>query len=129
MPVTYRAQEIRLSIRQGTTFHRELPPATVKATGLPFNWVGWTARLDLYDATNTLVLSFATSGEDGVVTLGALGTVDLDLDDSFTDALVATVELAGVIHAPLYGQFVFTAPDDTPYDGPRVVAEIVRSPS
>lgn len=128
MTVTYRAQELRLSIRQGTSFHRELPIAYDKVTGLPFDWTGWAARLDLFDAADVLVVSFATSGEDGVVTLSNVGECALDLDDSFTEALPALVEIAGVVHAPVYGQFVFTSPGGPLYDGPRAAAEIVRSP-
>lgn len=138
MPATYRAQGLRLSIRQVTSFHRELPIAydrtelTIMGEPLAFNFTwpppGWTARLDLFDAAETLVVSFATSGEDGLITLTLHGEVDLYLDDTFTAALPATVEIAGVVHAPIYGQLVFTSPAGVPYDGPRVTAEIVRSP-
>ena len=128
MPVTYRAQEMRLSIRQGTTFHRELPLAEDKVTGDPFDFTGWSARLDLYDADGTLVVSFADAGEDGEITLTNHGVVDLDLNESFIDAIVDTVEIAGVVHAPVYGQLVFTSPEGIDYDGPRTIAEIVRSP-
>lgn len=135
MPVTSRPPELRLSINQGSSFHRELPTAydrtavDVNGNPTPFDFTDWTARLDVVDEHENPVVSFATSGENGVITLSNDGQTDLDLDASFTDALVATVEVAGVIHAPCYGNLVYTSPTAVPYTKARAVVEIVRSPS
>lgn len=135
MPVTYRAPELRLSIPQGRVFHRELPIAfdrdLVDADGnpVPFDFTGWEARLNLVDEKSNVVIGFATSGEDGGITLTSAGETNLDLTDDQTAALAATVEVAGVIHAPLYGDLDYTSPEGTVYPGCRAVAEITRSTS
>lgn len=131
MPVTERPPELRLSMPQGGNFHRELEPAEDRAsveagTPAPFDWTGWTARVDFVNEQDVVVTSFATSGEDGVITMYANGGIDFDMDTDLIDALAATVEVAGVIHAPLYGNFVVTSPDDDDYVAARAVLEITR---
>ncbi len=129
MAVTWRPPELRLSINQSGPFHRELPWAVDRDDpDERFDFTGWTARLRIVDAPENEVVVFATSGEDGVITLGADGTTDLDLAAEHTAALPATVEVAGVIHSACYGELIYTSPDGEPYTKARVVVEIVRSP-
>lgn len=125
--VTYRPPELRLSIVQGVTFHRELAIAYDRTTGEPFNFSGWTATLDLVDEAGAVVVSFAESGEAGVIGLSSFGGSNINLDSSFTATLPATVEVAGVVHAPLRGHLIYLSPESVPYEGARVTAEIVRS--
>jgi hypothetical protein len=128
MAITYRASEIRLSITQGVGFHRELELAYDRYTGLPFDFTGWTAALVVVDEKNVTVLEFATTGEAGVITLGSDGTIDLDLAAGYTTSLAASREVAGVIHAPLYGDLVLTSPEDDPFLAARAVIEIRKAP-
>lgn len=84
-------------IPQGAHFHLEFPPMADPETSLPFDFANdpegnWTARMEIRTADGDLAAAFATSGEDGVITLDTEGVIALDMTEEFTAALTATYD-------------------------------------
>jgi hypothetical protein len=125
--LVYRPYRFAFVIPQGQAFHLEFPPFVDTTTGEPYDFVaaGATARMDVIKADDTPVTAFATTGEDGVITLGTLGQVELDLSATFTDALTPTTEYAGANHGPVYGDLVITQ-DAVPWLMAKGTGEITR---
>jgi hypothetical protein len=122
MADTFRPHPFRFEIPQGAHYHQVLlRRITDKETGEPFDFTAdpegeWTARMDVRTPSGGLVVSFATSGEDGVIELSAEGVVSFDLAAEFTDELEATTEYGGEIAGPLYAGLILVDPaDSTPW--------------
>lgn len=104
-------------IPQGQHFHLELPAFLDADTGEPFDFTAdplgtWAGRMDVITRSGSTVVSFATSGEDGVISLGSDGVVSLDMADEYTANLSATKSIVGNAGAMLYGDVVLTDPAD-----------------
>lgn len=125
--LVYRPHRFYFVIPQGQAFHLEFPPFVDTTTGELYDFVaaGCTARMDVITAEGAAVTAFATSGEDGVITLTAYGEVQLDLADTLTDALTPTTEYAGASHGPVFGDLVITQ-DGVPYLMAKGTGEITR---
>lgn len=116
MADTYRPALFSFFIPQGQHFHLEFPPFLDATTGVPFDFTadpGWIGRVDVVEQDGTAVVSFATSGEDGLVTLDSQGVPSLDLAAAFTAALEPTTEYGGAAKGPYYGDLVLTDPTDS----------------
>lgn len=116
---------------QGGHFHKELEPALDRAAfeagnRVPFDWTGWTGRADIVNEQNVTIVTFTTGGVTGMITMDNAGAINFDLVSDLIDDMAATVEVAGVIHAPLYGTFIVTSPDGDPYVVADVTLEIPR---
>jgi propanediol dehydratase large subunit len=122
-----RPYSFELVIGQGYHFHREFPLALDAETGDPFDFTGWTARMDVRRYDGQLVTEFATEAEDGIITLGTEGQVDIDLAAEFTAALEPTTEYAGTLHGPYYADLVFIDPDDVPWLRGKGVVTVTRN--
>lgn len=116
---TFTPAQFYFQIQQGQHFHLEFPPFVDVATGEAFDFTAeaWVGRLDVKSQGGAVVVSFASSGEDGVVTFGSDGSVALDLNASFTAALTPTSDFnSSPNSSPLYGDLVLTDPvDDEPW--------------
>lgn len=122
-----RPYQLELVIDQGYHFHRELPIALDTDTGAPFDFTGWTARMDVRRHDGQLITEFADTAENGVITLTSAGEVSLDMAAEFTAALVPTTEYAGTLHAPYYADLVFIDPADVPWVRAKAVVTVTRN--
>lgn len=106
------------TIQQGSHFHHELLVNDIN-TGEPFDFTAdpdgdWTARAEVRDIDGTLIAAFATTGEDGVITLDADGILALDLAAEFTANLTPTAGYGGTnVSGPVFADIKLTDPADS----------------
>lgn len=86
---TFQPLAFYFDIPQGTHFHLEFPHFIDADTGERFDFTAdtegtWTARMEVRTKDGSPVAAFATSGENGVITLGSDGVVQLDLNAAYT---------------------------------------------
>ena len=113
----YEPGEFVFVIPQGQHFHLEFPPFLDAVTGERFNFPddpegAWDGRMDVRNASGEVLISFATSGEDGTVTLDEYGVASVDLLATYTGALDETTGLPGIGGLVLAGDLVLTDPID-----------------
>lgn len=113
---TFTPQQFYFSIQQGAHFHLEFSAFVDAATGEPFDFTAeaWVAKMDVKTKDGSPVCSFATSGENGTITLRSDGTVGVDLRSQYTSALTPTVDYqSNAGPSPVYADLVLIDPTDS----------------
>lgn len=83
------AAKLNLTIEQGTTFSKRLTWRDKSKRLVPL--VGYTARMQIRASVSATEVILELSTANGRITLGAAGTIDLNLTPAETSALKAGV--------------------------------------
>jgi len=115
---TYVPPKFYFVIQQGSHFHSELAPQLDAETREPFDFTSdpagtWQARMDVVSSDGTKIVSFATSGQPGVITLGSTGVIAFDLDASDSQNLSVTTNFDYQSTTAVYADLVLIDPLDS----------------